>query len=139
MAAPIYRSLPSKNDITKSDFSCTFFISICVRITRCSESKRAPLDKCSFIFGKYVSKTVLLKICNQLSHRIPAIWNVWILAVPATILRGSGHALLDVDQGAECKERNSRLTIRSSRPRIVAAATCIRYASTRPLPRYGAA
>jgi hypothetical protein len=32
-----------------------------------------------------------------------------------------------------------RLTIRSSRPRIVASATCIRYASTRPPPRHGAA
>jgi hypothetical protein len=31
------------------------------------------------------------------------------------------------------------LTIRSSRPHVVAAATCIRYASTRPLPRHGAA
>ena len=33
----------------------------------------------------------------------------------------------------------SRLTSRSSRPRIVASATCLRYASTRPPPRYGAA
>ena len=32
-----------------------------------------------------------------------------------------------------------RLTIRSSRPRIVASATCLRYASTRPPPRCGAA
>ena len=31
------------------------------------------------------------------------------------------------------------LTIRSSRPRIVASATCLRYASTRPPPRCGAA
>jgi hypothetical protein len=31
------------------------------------------------------------------------------------------------------------LTIRSSRPRIVASATCLRYASTRPPPRRGAA
>jgi hypothetical protein len=30
-----------------------------------------------------------------------------------------------------------RLTIRSSRPRIVASATCLRYASTRPPPRCG--
>ena len=33
----------------------------------------------------------------------------------------------------------SRLTIRSSRPRIVASATCLRYASTCPPPRCGAA
>jgi cell wall assembly regulator SMI1 len=35
--------------------------------------------------------------------------------------------------------RSCCLTIRSSRPRIVASATCLRYASTRPPPRCGAA
>ena len=38
-----------------------------------------------------------------------------------------------------CKPQVCALTIRSSRPRIVASATCLRYASTRPPPRCGAA
>jgi hypothetical protein len=38
-----------------------------------------------------------------------------------------------------CTVCHWRLTIRSSRPRIVASATCLRYASTRPPPRCGAA
>jgi hypothetical protein len=45
-------------------------------------------------------------------------------------------------QGLHCLRLGGHprhLTIRSSRPRIVAAATCIRYASTRPPPRCGAA
>jgi hypothetical protein len=41
--------------------------------------------------------------------------------------------------GLRLHRHPTRLTIRSSRPRIVASATCLRYASTRPPPRYGAA
>jgi hypothetical protein len=40
---------------------------------------------------------------------------------------------------AAFKTPKCRLTIRSSRPRVVASATCLPYASTRPPPRCGAA
>ena len=41
--------------------------------------------------------------------------------------------------GLQVRRHPTRLTIRSSRPRVVASATCLRYASTRPPPRCGAA
>ena len=54
-------------------------------------------------------------------------------------LKHLGSGFRQVRQGPICIGIPRHLTIRSSRPHIVASATCIRYASTRPPPRCGAA
>ena len=85
------------------------------------------------IFGASVGPATVTDKLRGLGHS--RTWAVlgcsFCASFPLAILVPAASVLVHISQ--------ANLTIRSSRPRIVAAATCIRYASTRPLPRYGAA